>query len=103
MALDSTTDHCEPPYGYWELNSGPLEEQSVLLTTEPSLQPCTPFLLTVSLYLRARPFLILTETDVTAPSSLVSVSRWSSYNSYDNPTRKQYGGTCLELQQNLRR
>jgi hypothetical protein len=23
----------------WELNSGPLEEQSVLLTIEPSLQP----------------------------------------------------------------
>jgi len=29
----------EPPCGCWELNSGPLEEQSVLLTTEPSLQP----------------------------------------------------------------
>ena len=25
--------------GCWELNSGPLEEQSVLLTSEPSLQP----------------------------------------------------------------
>jgi len=24
---------------YWELNSGPLEEQPVLLTAEPSLQP----------------------------------------------------------------
>jgi hypothetical protein len=32
-------DGCEPPYGCWELNSGPLEEQSVLLTAEPSLQP----------------------------------------------------------------
>jgi hypothetical protein len=31
-------DSCEPPCVYWELNSGPLEEQSVLLTTEPSLQ-----------------------------------------------------------------
>jgi hypothetical protein len=29
---------CEPPYGCWELNSGPPEEQSVLLTTGPSLQ-----------------------------------------------------------------
>jgi len=28
---------CEPPCGHWDLNSGPLEEQSVLLTTEPSL------------------------------------------------------------------
>jgi hypothetical protein len=27
----------QPPCGCWELNSGPLEEQSVLLTTEPSL------------------------------------------------------------------
>ena len=30
---------CEPPYGCWELNSKPLEEQAMLLTTEPSLQP----------------------------------------------------------------
>jgi hypothetical protein len=33
-----TTDGCEPSCGCWELNSGPLEEQSVLLTAEPSLQ-----------------------------------------------------------------
>jgi hypothetical protein len=33
------TDGCEPPCGCWELNSGPLEEQSVLLTAQPSLQP----------------------------------------------------------------
>ena len=26
-------------YGCWELNSGPLGEQTVLLTSEPSLQP----------------------------------------------------------------
>jgi hypothetical protein len=38
-AQDFTTDGCEPPCGCWELNSGPLEEQPVLLTTEPSLQP----------------------------------------------------------------
>ena len=36
---DVIKDGCEPPCGYWELNSGPLEEQAVLLTTEPSLQP----------------------------------------------------------------
>jgi hypothetical protein len=30
------TDGCKPPCGCWELNSGPLEEQSVLLTAEPS-------------------------------------------------------------------
>ena len=38
-APDVSTDGCEPPYGCWELNSGPLEEQPVLLTSEPSLQP----------------------------------------------------------------
>ena len=29
------TDGCEPPCGYGELNPGPLEEQPVLLTTDP--------------------------------------------------------------------
>jgi hypothetical protein len=38
-ASDPITDGCEPPCGCWNLNSGPLEEQSVLLTTESSLQP----------------------------------------------------------------
>ena len=33
------TDGCELLCGCWELNSVPLEEQSVLLTTEPTLQP----------------------------------------------------------------
>ena len=32
------TDGCQPPCGCWDLNSGPLEDQPVLLTTEPSLQ-----------------------------------------------------------------
>jgi len=32
-------DSCELPCGCWELNLDPLEEQSVLLSTEPSLQP----------------------------------------------------------------
>ena len=43
-ASDPITDGCEPPCGCWELNSGPLEEQSVLLITEPSLQPNTQVL-----------------------------------------------------------
>ena len=38
-ASESITDGCEPSCGCWELNSGPLEEQSVLLRAEPSLQP----------------------------------------------------------------
>lgn len=36
-AADPTTDGCDLPCGFWELNSGTLEEQSVLLTFEPSL------------------------------------------------------------------
>lgn len=32
-------DGFEPPCGCWELYSGPLEEQTVLFTSEPSLQP----------------------------------------------------------------
>ena len=39
MALDPITDGYEPLCGCWELNSGPLEEQPVLLTAEPSFQP----------------------------------------------------------------
>jgi hypothetical protein len=47
-ASDPITDGCEPPCGCWDLNSGPLEEQSVLLTAEPSLQPQKLFNLTKS-------------------------------------------------------
>jgi hypothetical protein len=36
-ALDPIADGCKPPCGCWKLNSGPLEEQSVLLTAKPSL------------------------------------------------------------------
>jgi hypothetical protein len=35
-------DGREPPYGCWDLNSGPSEEQSVLSTAELSLEP--PFI-----------------------------------------------------------
>jgi hypothetical protein len=38
-ASDPITDGCEPPYGGWELNSGPLEEQTMLLITETSPSP----------------------------------------------------------------
>ena len=33
------SDSCELPCECWEVNPGPLEEQSVFLTTEPFLQP----------------------------------------------------------------
>jgi hypothetical protein len=38
-APDLIIDGYEPPCGCWELNSGPLKEQTVLLISEPSLQP----------------------------------------------------------------
>ena len=38
-APDPITYGCKSPCGCWEWNSGPLEEQPVLLTSEPSLQP----------------------------------------------------------------
>jgi hypothetical protein len=38
-ASDPIRDGCESPYGCWELSSGPLKEQPVHLTSEPSLQP----------------------------------------------------------------
>jgi hypothetical protein len=44
-ASDPITDGCEPPCGCWELNSGPLEEQSELLNGEPSLQPLSSYFL----------------------------------------------------------
>jgi hypothetical protein len=44
-ASDPITDGCEPPCGCWDLNSESLEEQSLLLTTEPSLQLMSHILL----------------------------------------------------------
>ena len=38
-ALDPITENCEPSCACWELNLGPLEEQPVLLTADPSLSP----------------------------------------------------------------
>jgi hypothetical protein len=38
-ASDPITDGCEPLCGCRKLNSGPLEDQPVLLATESSLQP----------------------------------------------------------------
>jgi hypothetical protein len=44
-ASDSITGGCETTCGCWDLNSGPLEEQSVLLPAESShLPPCFLFL-----------------------------------------------------------
>jgi hypothetical protein len=37
--VDLIMGGCESPYGFWDLNSGPLEEQLVLFTAKPSRQP----------------------------------------------------------------
>ena len=50
-ASDTFTDGCEPPCSFWEFNTGPLEEQSVLLTTELSLQALLLFFIRYFLYL----------------------------------------------------
>jgi hypothetical protein len=42
-ASDLIIPSYKPSCGFWELNSGPLEEQTVLLTSEPFLQPCFKF------------------------------------------------------------
>jgi hypothetical protein len=47
------TGGCEPSCGCWELNSGPLVEQSVLLTSELSLQPPSYRLLNYYYYLES--------------------------------------------------
>ena len=39
---------CEPSSGCWKLNPGPLQEQQVLQTTKPSLQPQVLLLLVQS-------------------------------------------------------
>jgi hypothetical protein len=45
----------EQPRDRWELNSGPLEEQPVLSTAEPSLQPiCNIFYLTEIIIFRVQ-------------------------------------------------
>jgi hypothetical protein len=50
MASNLITDGCEPPCGCWHLNSGPSEEQSLLLSAEPSLQPTVGVLYLLSFF-----------------------------------------------------
>lgn len=38
----TVTSRCEPPYGFWELNSQSLQEQHVLHVAESSLRPPAP-------------------------------------------------------------
>jgi hypothetical protein len=54
---DHIAHGCEPPCGCWELNSGPLEEQSVLLIAE-AISPAQRFIYlyeyTVAIFRRTR-------------------------------------------------
>jgi len=72
-ALDPIADGCEPPCGSRELISGPLEEQSVLLTTEPSLQSCMTFLTDLELqYYDTYDTLNINSTQSLVPRSLIA-------------------------------
>ena len=44
LPSDGVVESCELPCGCWELNLGPLKDQPVLLTPEPSLQLLLLFL-----------------------------------------------------------
>ena len=48
------TDGCEPSCGCWEMNSGPLEEQAVLLMTQSSIHPTRKQFLKKKIELRIR-------------------------------------------------
>jgi hypothetical protein len=60
-ASDSITDDCEPPSSCWELNSGPLEEQSMLLNPEPSIRNPIFYIIITS----TSPFLFLSPSPST--------------------------------------
>jgi hypothetical protein len=71
-ASDPIMNGCELPCGCWDLNSGPSEEQPVLLTTEPSLQP-QPQVFILVLYQPSH-YLVSTQTDYFETRSLIE--RW---------------------------
>jgi hypothetical protein len=50
---DLITGGCELPHGCWDLNSGPLEEQSVFLTAEPVIKRGSSVLKESSCYMLA--------------------------------------------------
>lgn len=66
-------DGCELPCGHWELNSGQLEDQLVLLITEPSLRPWDSFLLLLcDSLVKRKPSLVFN-------SGFLSISRFCSW------------------------
>ncbi|CAO2611376.1 hypothetical protein LEMLEM_LOCUS15124, partial [Lemmus lemmus] len=75
-APDPITDGCEPPYGCWELNSGPLEEQAMLLPSEPFLQPLS----VIILVLGQKPTWSHTKLDLKAKSNKHTVYQTNNNN-----------------------
>lgn len=69
-------DGCEPLCGCWELKSGPLKEQSVCLTTQPSLQP-PPTLWVLRVELRSSRLAQWVKLHVAMPDNL-SLMPWPS-------------------------
>ena len=69
------TDGCRLPCEFWELNSGPLKEQPVLLNTEPSLQPPLVCFFEVGTHCVARLARILPRPSV-QPSPFLSQWYW---------------------------
>ena len=70
----SHLDSCESPCDCWELNSGLLEEQQVLLTSEPSLQPHA----TRSFYKKKSPIKVVAvhSFNSSTPEAQVGESLW---------------------------
>ena len=62
------TDGCEPQCRCWELNSGPPEEKSVLLTSESSLQPYSQIFMQ-SLFIK-----IQSKCHYTTPHTVLKIS-----------------------------
>ena len=71
-APDPITDGCEPPCSCWELNSGPLEEEAMLLTSEPSLQPPINVILKNKMALQIRALAALPEDLGLIPSTYIA-------------------------------
>ena len=69
---------CEPSYGGWELNSGPLEEQTVLLTPEPSPQAPKTLILKIKLFF----YVNMRRTEKAASSPF---PYWSSLHLFPSP------------------
>lgn len=70
------TDACEPASGCWRSKLGPLQEEYVLLTPEPSLQTsCENFEIAES-RLELGPYLVASDWQALLSISLVQGSSW---------------------------